>query len=579
MSLSSTTQQAARRHPLQKRQLGEMLVERELISEDQLQQALEEQRSRSKRKLLGELLVELNLVTEEQIIETVAVSYGVPYVKLNPRLADPRVTELLPKEFIEEHAVLPLFRVEGVLTIAVCELENLFLIEEVERLSGCKIQIVAAAESDIRSTSQSYLPDANVFVIDDIYEDVDDEDFSVVVEKQVTDLGDLELIAGQSPVVKLVNYIIYSAVQDRASDIHIEADDHRSRVRYRVDGGLFVKLTPPYQMHPAIVSRIKIMSKMDIAERRQPQDGDIHVRLDGRPIDLRVSTMPAKFGEKVVIRIIDNRNSIVPIEKIGFDEETLVKWREIISHANGVVIVSGPTGSGKSTTLYSVLSELSTDDLNVSTVENPVEANLPGINQFQTNTKAGFTFGAALRAMLRQDPDILMVGEIRDQETALIATQAALTGHLVFSTLHTNDAVSAVTRLINMGVEPFLVAAILRGVLAQRLVRKICPHCKESYEPEERTRAMLGLAEDESIELFRGAGCSRCRGTGFAGRLGIFELFIPDDEMCEAISRNAHMHELKEIAVRQGFYSLREDGLAKARAGLTTVEEVFCVTS
>ena len=559
-------------------QLGELLVSRGLIDSKQLQQALEEQRSRPKRKLLGEILIELNLVTDEQIIETVAASYGVPYVKLNPRLADPRVTETLPRDFIEEHAVLPLYRVEGVLTVAVSELENLFLMEEIERLAGCKIQIVASSATDIRSTIRSYLADANVFVIDDIYEDIDDQDFSIV-EKQVTDLGDLELIAGQSPVVKLVNYIIYSAVQDRASDIHIEADDHMSRVRYRVDGRLFIKINPPYQMHPAIVSRIKIMSKLDIAERRLPQDGDIQVRLDGRPIDLRVSTMPGKYGEKIVIRIIDNRNSIVPLEKLGLSPVTLQQWREVISHPNGVVLVTGPTGSGKSTTLYSVLKELSTDELNISTVENPVEATLPGINQFQTNEKAGFTFAKALRALLRQDPDILMVGEIRDHETALIATQAALTGHLVFSTLHTNDAISAVTRLINMGVEPFLVAAILRGVLAQRLVRKICPHCKQKTKPSPHELKMLNCEDGVDFELYHGEGCTRCRATGYAGRIGMFELYVPDEEDCEAISRNAHMHELKEIVARKDFRTLAMDGIEKAKAGLTTLEEGFCVTA
>lgn len=575
---SRTHVQAGHRQTQQRLQLGALLVQRGLIDEKQLHQALEEQRTRPKRKLIGEILVELNLVTDEQIIETVAASYGVPYVKLNPRLADPRVTELLPREFVEEHAVLPLFKVEGVLTVALSELENLFLMEEIERLCNCPIQVVASAEADIRSTIQSYLADANVFVIDDIYEDIDDEDFSVV-EKQVTDLGDLEFVAGQSPVVKLVNYIVYSAVQDRASDIHLEADDHASRVRYRVDGRLFVKLCPPYQMHPALVSRIKIMSKLDIAERRLPQDGDIQVRLDGRPIDLRVSTMPSKYGEKVVIRIIDNRNTIVPLERLGFNEEMLATWRNVIRHPNGVALVTGPTGSGKSTTLYSVLMELSTDEMNISTVENPVEANLSGINQFQTNEKAGFTFANALRSLLRQDPDVIMVGEIRDQDTALIATQAALTGHLVFSTLHTNDAVSAITRLINMGIEPFLVAAIIRGVMAQRLVRKICPHCKTTHEPNAHELRMLKLDEDCEIELFRGSGCSRCRATGYAGRIGIFELYTPDPEECEAISRAAHMHELKELAARKGFHSLREDGIAKARAGLTTIEEVLCVTS
>ena len=332
-------------------------------------------------------------------------------------------------------------------------------------------------------------------------------------------------------------------------------------------------------MHPALISRIKIMSKLDIAERRLPQDGDIQVRLDGRPIDLRVSTMPGKYGEKVVIRIIDNRNTIVPLERLGFNEEMLANWRSVIQHPNGVALVTGPTGSGKSTTLYSVLMELSTDELNISTVENPVEANLSGINQFQTNEKAGFTFAGALRSLLRQDPDIVMVGEVRDQETAVIATQAALTGHLVLSTLHTNDAVSAVTRLINMGIEPFLVAAIIRGVMAQRLVRKICPHCKTTYEPNSHELRMLRVDQDVELELFHGEGCSRCRATGYAGRIGIFELYIPDVDECEAISRAAHMHELKELAQRRDFHDLREDGIDKARAGLTTIEEVLCVTS
>ncbi len=560
-------------------QLGELLITRGLISQSQLEEALEEQSRCGHKKLLGEVLVELNFVSADQVMEALAQCYGVPFAKINARIADPRVTEILPREFVESHCVLPLFHVRNVLTVAVAEPANLFLVEEIERLSGCSVQIVASTAQDIRSTVQSYLPSANVFVIDDIYETDQIGDFSIV-ETQLTDLSNLEQMAGQSPVVKLVNYVIFQGVQDRASDIHIEPDDHACRVRLRVDGRLVAKLSPPHQMHPAIVSRIKIMSKLDISERRIPQDGDIHIMIEGRPIDLRVSTMPGKFGEKVVIRIIDNRTAIVALDKIGFSPEVLTAWREVITSANGVVLVTGPTGSGKSTMLYSVLNELASDEHNISTVENPVEVNIPGINQFQVNEKTGFTFASALRALLRQDPDILMVGEIRDVETATIATQAALTGHVVFSTLHTNDSVSAVTRLVNMGVDPYLVAAILRGVLAQRLVRKICPHCKEAFEPEKIVRDSLEQSIGEEVnQLYRGAGCSRCMGKGYAGRLGIFELFLPDEEMLEAIAKGANIQDLRAIAVRQSFRTLRDDGFSKAMQGLTTPDEVWRVCS
>jgi type IV pilus assembly protein PilB len=557
--------------------LGEMLVAREIISETQLEQALEHQRQKGHKKLLGEVLVELSFVSEQQVLEVLAEGYGVPFVTHTAKLADPKVVELLPRDFVEEHKVLPLFLVRGVLTLAVSEPANLFLVEEVQRLTGYDVQIVAATVTEIEAAHRAYLPAANVFVIDDIYEDIDDADFSVI-EKQVTELADLEEVAGHSPVVKLVNYLVYSAVQDGASDIHIEPDDHQLRVRYRVDGRLFEKLTPPYQMHPALVSRVKIMSNLDISERRVPQDGDIHVMMEGRPIDLRVSTMPGKFGEKVAIRIIDNRNAIVSLDKLGFSQAMLEGWKGVIGQANGVVLVTGPTGSGKSTTLYSVLSLMNSEHSNVSTVEDPIEANIPGINQSQVNEKAGFTFSGALRALLRQDPDIIMVGEVRDEETAVIATQAALTGHLVFSTLHTNDAPSAVTRLVNIGIEPYLVAATLRGVLAQRLVRKICPHCKESYEPDALTLEMVEALAGPFETLSRGQGCARCRGTGFAGRIGIFELLVPDEELLAAIARGANLQELREILIKSGFMTLRADGMSKVKGGLTTAEEVFHVT-
>lgn len=558
--------------------LGEMLIRQGLITEAQLEQALDHQRQRGHRKLLGEVLVELNFVDETQVLRTLAEAYGIPFTIQTARIADPKIVELIPREFLEENRVLPLFLVRGVLTIAVSEPANLFLVEEVQRLTGYEVQIVAATAIEIENSLRAYLPAANVFVIDDIYEDVDDADFSVI-EREVTELADLEEVAGRSPVVKLVNYIIYSAVQDGASDIHIEPDDHRLRVRYRVDGKLFEKIAPPYQMHAAITSRIKIMSNLDISERRVPQDGDIHVMMDGRPVDLRVSTLPGKFGEKVAVRIIDNRSRFVSLDKIGFTPQMLEGWRSVINQSNGVVLVTGPTGSGKSTTLYSVLHEINSEELNISTVEDPIEANIPGIHQSQVFEKAGFTFAGALRALLRQDPDILMVGEVRDSETGGIVTQAALTGHLVFSTLHTNDAPSAVTRMVNIGIEPYLVAATLRGALAQRLVRKICPHCKETYEPDAITREAVELHTGSIDGLFRGQGCSRCRATGFAGRLGIFELLMPDPELLSEIARGANLQELRAYIAAAGYATLRADGMEKVKAGLTTAEEVFYVTS
>ncbi len=560
-----------------RKQLGSMLVIANILTEDQLQSALEFQNETGHKRLLGEVLVELNYATEEQILEVLSESYGVPYAHITPSLADPKVIEVLPRDFLETHCVLPLFLVRNRITIAVTEPANLFLIEEITRLSGYECLIVASSANSIQNTLRQFLPTANVFVIDDIYEEVDRNDFELV-EKQITELAKLEEVAGHSPVVKLVNYFIYSAVHEGASDIHIEPDERLLRVRYRIDGKLFERIKPPPAMHPAIVSRIKIMSGLDISERRVPQDGDIHVMLDGRPVDLRVSTMPGKAGEKVVIRIIDSSSIVVGLEKIGFNATMLKQWREIVNQPNGIVLVTGPTGSGKSTTLYSVLSELNSSEVNISTVEDPVEANLKGINQFQVNEKAEFHFSTALRALLRQDPDIIMVGEVRDTDTARIVTQAALTGHLVFSTLHTNDAPSAVTRLTNLGIEPFLVSAILRGVLAQRLVRKICAHCSEEYELDTIALNVIKEVQNDVTTLQKGIGCSKCRNTGYSGRLGIFELFVPSDKVLDSINTGTTLHDLRSILAKEKYYTIRHDGLQKVLDGLTTLDEVMFAT-
>jgi len=563
---------------LQRQPLGQLLIQKDLLKPDQLERALDEQRRCNHQKLLGEVLVEMRFCTEDQITEALAQAYGVPYARVSPRIADPKVIGILPKEFLEKHQVLPLFLVEDVLTVAVPEPANVFLLEEIERLAGHAVQVVAATTRDIKSTLQAYLPHDKVFVIDDIIEEVDPSEFTLI-EQQVQDIANLEQAAGDSPIIKLVNYVIYNAVKDGASDVHVEPMDGALRIRYRIDGCLAEKLRPPYQMHAAVASRIKIMAGLDISERRLPQDGGIHVMMDKRPIDLRVSTMPGKHGEKVVIRIIDNEKASVNLEKLGFGYETLKQWRKLIALPNGIILVTGPTGSGKSTTLYAVLQELHSDSLNICTVEDPVEYALAGINQFQVNEKAGFTFANALRALLRQDPDILMIGEIRDVDTARIATQAALTGHLVLSTLHTNDAASAITRLFNIGVEPYLIGATVSGILAQRLVRKLCPSCKEPYEPtanEKRAMEKFGPAPDT---LFRPKGCSRCRNLGYAGRIGVYELLIPDDILSERIAAGAQLNEIRDLAAKLGLKPLRADGMEKVRQGITTLEEIYRVTA
>lgn len=557
-----------------KMQLGQLLLARGVVTNEQIEQALSEQKEKGHRKLLGELLVEMGYCTENQIASALAEGYGVPYAQVNPKICDTKAIELLPREFLEEYVVLPLFKVHDVLTVAVSEPTNVFLIDEIERISGCKVQIVCSTGKDIKATLQTYLPAANVFVIDDIIDEEGLEDFTLI-ENITQDISDLEEVAGQSPVVKLVNYLLYNAVRENASDIHIEPDDKKLRVRYRVDGKLYEKMCPPYQMHAAIVSRIKIMAELDIAQRRLPQDGGIHVLVEGRPIDLRVSVMPGNFGEKVVIRIIDPQKVLFSLESLGFTYTNLELFRKVIQSPNGIVLVTGPTGSGKNTTLYAALVELNSDEVNICTVEDPVECNIEGINQFQVNEGAGFEFSTALRSLLRQDPDIIMVGEIRDKATANIAVQAALTGHLVLSTLHTNDAPGAVTRLLDLGVAPYLLSASLIAVLAQRLVRKICPNCKTEYEPPKSIRKIVEKSGVKAPEFYRGVGCKKCRNTGYLGRIAIHELFVPSEAILEMVNERQSLKKLRAKAIENGMVSLQLDGIEKVKAGIVSIEEVL----
>ncbi len=561
-----------------KMQLGQLLLARGVVNQEQIDHALAEQQDKGHRKLLGELFVELGYCTENQIAAALAEAYGVPYAQVSPKLCDPKAVELLSREFLEAHIVLPLFKVHDVLTVAINEPTNVFLIDEIERISGCRVRVVCSTAKDIKATLQSYLPAANVFVIDDIIDDEELEEFTLI-ESITQDISNLEEVAGQSPVVKLVNYLLYNAVRENASDIHIECDEKRLRVRYRVDGRLYEKMRPPYQMHAAVISRIKIMAELDIAQRRLPQDGGIHVLVEGRPIDLRVSVMPGNFGEKVVIRVIDPQKILYNLESLGFTYDNLLRFREVIQVPNGIVLVTGPTGSGKNTTLYAALSELNSEEVNICTVEDPVECNISGINQFQVNTGVGFEFSTALRSLLRQDPDIIMVGEIRDQATANIAVQAALTGHLVLSTLHTNDAPGAVIRLLDLGVAPYLVSASLKGVLAQRLVRKICPNCKTQYDPPPSLKKAVRDHSGDVPTFYRGLGCRKCRNTGYAGRIAIHELLVPDDEMMEMINEGISAKRLRAVALAKGMTPLHIDGLEKVKAGIVPIEEVLRIAA
>jgi len=555
--------------------IGDLLVQRRLVTPEQMERAAAYQQENRPNKLLGEVLLELNLVTPEDLIATLASASGVGFAKLTASMIDPGAVATLPRAFIEKYSILPVSLSENELVVATEDFTNLFLLEDVERLSRCTVKVVAATKRNIRELVESLADEEmDELALEELLGEISTDELTVV-EQTNEEVEDLKNAASNSPIIRLVNQVIHGAIHDRASDIHLEPDDGSFRIRYRVDGELVEKLQPPVGLLLAVVSRIKIMADMDIAERRIPQDGVIRVMLNKRPIDLRVSTMPSKFGEKVVMRVIDKQGAMLRLENLGFSPRMLADLRGVVGEPNGVFLVTGPTGSGKSTTLYACLAETVTPAVNISTIEDPVEYNLYGINQFEINEKIGFTFAKALRALLRQDPDIVMVGEIRDVETAQIAVQAALTGHLVVSTLHTNDAPSAVTRLINMEVEPFLVAASLRGVLAQRLVRRICKECKEETEIApivlRSLHDMFG-GDLPATTFYRGKGCSRCRNTGYAGRVGIYELLVPDEEMLEAVARGLTLQDLRRKAHTLNYTTLRQDGIEKVAAGVTSVD-------
>jgi type IV pilus assembly protein PilB len=474
--------------------------------------------------------------------------------------------------------VLPL-RLEGQrVVVGATKADDVFLVDEIRQLLGtASVKLVLVPAFDVRGALEIVGEDTQEQTdISQLLSEVDEGD--VQVEKAKQEQIDLEKEAGESPVIRYVNYIIQQAAKEGASDIHIEPSEKKLKVRFRIDGELYESMNPPAAMAAAIVSRLKIMANLDISERRIPQDGRIRCQVAGRKLDLRMSTLPTAVAEKVVMRILDTRSINVELDQLGFDEDTLTVWKRQIDSPHGIILVTGPTGSGKTTTLYASLRTLDKNSMNISTVEDPVEYHLDGITQTQMHEKIGMTFALALRALLRQDPDVIMLGEIRDHETAHIAVQAALTGHLVLSTLHTNDAPSSITRLVNIGLEPFLVGAAVNAVLAQRLIRKLCKECKKTEKPTEEMAEFLAMQGLDSDEVWAGKGCDRCRKTGYSGRLGIYELLTVDDQLRDVVARNPNVAEFRRMCIERGMVTLRQDGIRKVAKGLTSVPEVLRVT-
>ncbi len=560
----------------QVRDIADVLVELGKLSADSCSYLREQQRQGAVIDV-AQWLLEQELVNTDDLLMAKAHMYGYAFERIRPDDVDDAVIKLLEFDYIERCRLIPVRMDDLKVVVATSEPSNSFALEEIKRQLRQETKVLVCAGADIDTILESQRHQVNNLAnnIDDIIDDMTEVE---VVEDHDEECEDLEKMAGQSPVIKFVNYLISNAIRDGASDIHIEPKEKITRIRYRIDGVLFETKQAPIKMHPAIVSRIKIMANLDISERRLPQDGKVSVIVGGRAVDLRVSTLPTNHGEKTVIRVLDSQSIIRGLEELGMEPNVCETFAEQVQMPHGIFLVTGPTGSGKSTTLYSALRQMDGDHLNVSTVEDPVEYELDFCNQIQVVEKIGMTFSAALRSLLRQDPDVIMVGEIRDNETARIAVQAALTGHMVLSTLHTNDAASSITRLVNIGVDAYLVAASLNGALAQRLVRKICDHCKEPYAVPDNMRKYVERSKMQTDELFHGAGCDKCRGSGYQGRLGIYELMVIDDDMRDMINKDASVVNMRRAFLQSGQASLYDDGMFKVKRGLTTVEEVLRVT-
>ena len=559
--------------------IGELLVKENLLSADQLQKARSGAAVSGKR--LGSEITGMGFLEESELTDFVAKQYGVPSIDLDEFDVSPEVTQLIPEDVATKHTVVPVNRAGSTLILATADPSNIFALDDIKFLTGYNIQPVVASEDAIKRAIEKHYEQADV--LDEVMAGFDDSDIDLVQGEEELDAGELGREAEDAPVVKLVNLILTDAVKRSASDIHVEPYEKSFRVRYRIDGVLYEVMKPPLKLKNALTSRIKIMSELDIAERRLPQDGRIKLKMGrGREMDFRVSVLPTLFGEKIVLRLLDKSNLQLDMTKLGFEKEQLKGFKHSIHQPFGMVLVTGPTGSGKTTTLYSALSELNQVGENLSTAEDPVEFNLSGINQVQMHEDIGLNFAAALRSFLRQDPDIIMVGEIRDFETAEIAVKAALTGHMVLSTLHTNDAPSTVNRLLNMGIEPFLVASSVNCIVAQRLARRICEQCKEP-DPEVAVEELVdaGMSEDEAkgIAPARGTGCSNCSDTGFKGRIACYEVMVMTEELKEYVLNGASSTEIKREAIRGGMVTLRRSALNMMHDQSITLSEVFRVST
>jgi len=559
--------------------IGELLVKENLLSADQLAKAREDARTKGGR--LGAQITELGYLDENELTDFVAKQYGVPSIDLDEFEIDQAVIQLIPEEVAVKHTVIPVNRAGSTLILATSDPSNIFALDDIKFLTGYSIQAVVASEEAIKRGIEKYYDQS--LALEEVMGDFDDSDIDLVHEDDDFDVSEAAKASEDAPVVKLVNLVLTDAVKKTASDIHIEPYEKSFRVRYRIDGILYEVMKPPMKLKNAITSRIKIMAEMDIAERRLPQDGRIKLKMGrGKEMDFRVSCLPTLFGEKIVMRLLDKSTLQLDMTKLGFEEDLLALFKDAIYQPYGMVLVTGPTGSGKTTTLYSALSELNRTSENVSTAEDPVEFNLPGINQVQMHEEIGLNFAATLRSFLRQDPDIIMVGEIRDFETAEIAVKAALTGHMVLSTLHTNDAPSTVNRLLNMGIEPFLVASSVNCIVAQRLARRICQECKEP-DTDVTAEALVkaGMAEDRAkkVASLHGNGCRSCSDTGFKGRVALYEVMPLKEELKEFVLNGASSLELKREAIRLGMQTLRQSALNKLSEGVTTLSEVLRVSA
>ncbi|MFC1735396.1 GspE/PulE family protein [Candidatus Hydrogenedentota bacterium] len=555
--------------PQTRRRLGEILVEDNLILPEQLEAALARQKQSGRR--LGQVLLDMHLIAYDALASALSEQSGVPHIWLRRGLVDPKIINVLTREKAESSCVMPMFKIHNTLTLAMVDTEAIFLIDDIENLTGCKIQCVQCRREDIELAVKEYY--GGSIEMEDFLESFQETDVQVV-ESQFEDLHMVEEMAEGARIINLLNMVTLNSINAGASDIHIEPDLNITRVRYRIDGALQEVMTPRADLHPAIISRVKVMANMDIAERRLPQDGRIHVRAEGREVDLRVSTMPTVLGEKVVMRLLDKGKLVLDINKIGFHQDTLVEMKRLLHRPNGIILVTGPTGSGKTTCLYCGLTLISSIEKNIVTIEDPVEFQLEVVNQIQVNEEQGLTFAKILRSILRQDPDVVMVGEIRDRETAEVAIQAALTGHLVLSTLHTNESAGAIARLIEMGIEPYLLTSGVIGVVAQRLVRLVCSSCQTPFFPPHEVLERIGW-KGSNTSFVTGRGCERCFDSGLKGRAGIFELLVMDDKLRQNILVNPSIDSIRSFCARSGMRTLKDEAFRLVEEGKTTLEEVM----